>query len=606
MRAKKYKDNMMVINFNSHKMPEFKEVMGKDWVYYGEKNDYPQFLLDLYYKCSKHNAIVKGKCEYIAGAGWSNSGEIPINTDGETLNSFTKKTVLDCEIHNGEAIEVIWMAGGKYAEFRHIDFAKIRSNADNSEFYYTSEWLNKQGYPNQTPQRAKDWEVYEPFDPNNRKGKQLIYYKNYSPGLDVYPLPEYKAAMLYIELEYQIANYWYNRVKNGFMPSAILNFYMGQPTDDEMKKLEEKIKGKFTGTNNAGQFILNFAPNKDSAADIQQIRPPELSQEYEALNKTLQTEIFTGHRVTNGMLFGIKEAGQLGGRTELIESNELFQNRYVSPRQLEKEMFFAKYIFPYVKGIKGDMKLLKQEPIGFQFSESTMVKFLPQRAITEMIALKMGVDMKKYPEHEQEQKDRKEQEQQFSKEESISPCVKKLMDEGKSQKQAVAICISKRERGMLDEFKLKAKKRKGKELKSRPVTYEMSRDLKASEDEMTFEFKDNPKVIVGRPTVPIDVKITPTPTEIIYTVYRYDWIEGFSDSNLDTSREFCKDMIEMSRDGFTWTREDIESISTAGYPDTWDGEPDIWAQRGGWWNKNGVAVPSCRHQWIQVLIKETI
>jgi hypothetical protein len=216
--------------------------------------------------------------------------------------------------------------------------------------------------------------------------------------------------MRYIELEYQIANYWYNRVKNGFMPSAILNFYMGQPTDDEMRKLEEKIKAKFTSTDNAGQFILNFASNKDSAADIQQITPPELGAEYEALNKTLQTEIFTGHGITSGMLFGIKEAGQLGGRTELIEANELFQNRYVNPKQDKLNDFYAEYVFPYV-GIK-EAELKKIEPIGFMFSEPVIVKHLPSRSISEMIAAKMGVDLKEYPEHETEQEEKKEEDLQ--------------------------------------------------------------------------------------------------------------------------------------------------------------------------------------------------
>ena len=344
----------------SHKAPEAKQVMGKDYVYWGEKNDYFKFLLDIYYKASKHNAIVNGKTKYIAGGGWGDKGKTVVNMDGENLNNLTWKTTLDEEIYGGEAFEVNWTNGGKFAEFRHIDFSKVRTNKDQSKYYFTKDWHNpRTGWPVHDPTLNEDWTEYDPFDPQNPQGQQLLYYKCYSPGLDIYPLPEYQASLQYIELEYQVANYWYNRVKNGFMPSAILNFYMGQPTDDEMKKLEEKIGAKFRGTNNSGQFILNFAPNKDSSADIQQITPPELGQEYQALNTTLQTEIFTGHGVTNGMLFGIKESGQLGGRTELIEANELFQNRYVTPKQLKKEEFYSQYIFPYIKGLKGEMKLQK-------------------------------------------------------------------------------------------------------------------------------------------------------------------------------------------------------------------------------------------------------
>ena len=576
-----------MVNLSSHKMPAFIEKSGKDWIYYGEKNNYPQHLLDLYYKCSKHNAIINGKVKYIAGAGWENEKDILLNTDSESLNDVTQKVVLDYEIYGGLAMEVIWNNGGSGAEFRHVDFSSVRSDKYGEKFYYTNKWNRLDGWPIGDPALNDDWEVYEPFDPNKRKGKQLLYYKCYSPGLETYPLPEYKAALLYIELEYQIANYWFNRIKNGFTASAILNFYMGKPTDDEMKKVEEKIKGKFTGTDNAGQFIMNFASGKDFAADVQHLQSPELSKEYESLNSTLQTEIFTGHGVTSGMLFGIKEPGQLGGRNELIESNELFQNRYASPKQLKMERFFSDYVFPYVKIPKGEMKLKKQEPIGYMFSESTMIKYLPQRAIAEMVAQKMGIDLKQYPEFEKERQQK--QEDELNKPQKFS---------------------AEKEKHILTELKKRGKKRNGYVIKKRPVTYEMSRNLKGSENEMRMEFAkavpELPLVIIGKPTIQINPKDPLKPTEIISVVYAYDWIPGFDDTDLDSSREFCVDLRTESINGMTWSREDIEDISTAGYADSWGGDVDIWAMRGGWYNRNGTPVPHCRHQWVQLVIREQV
>lgn len=564
----------MVIQMTSHKFPVFKEVHGKDWVYYGEKNDYPNFLLDLYYKASKHNAIVNGKTKYVAGSGWGDVGNTKVNSDNETLDDITRKICLDMEIYGGFAMEVIWTKGGSKAEFRHVDFSKVRTNKDSSVYYYTKNWLNKYGSPMYDPRTNEDWTEYIPFGEEGKTEPQLIYYKCYSPGLDIYPLPEYKAALQYIELEYQIANYWYNRVKNGFMPSAIINFYGNKPTDDEMRVLEEKIKAKFSGTDNAGGLILSFAPNKDSGSDLQQITPPELGQEYEALNKTLQTEIFTGHGVTSGMLFGIKEAGQLGGRTELMEANELFQNRYVTPNQLKLESFFAEYVFPFI-GVK-EGHLIKMEPIGYMFSESTLVKFLPERALSEMIAKKMGINLEDYPEFEKEKKERKELESKsrFTKENKL-----------------------------LTKLKAKGKKRKIKEvLYSRPVTFEMSRNLKASEEELKLTFEKKFPVIIGT-----DTSIIKAPAErqgtVISVVYTYEWVEGFSDSDLATSREFCTEMRHETNSGTTWTREDIDSLDN----ETNDPEvSDVWESRGGWYNDNGVAVPHCRHQWYQKVIREEI
>lgn len=591
MSRKKKFNEPIIIKLASHEGPQAKAVEGKDWLYWGKKNDYFQFLLDTFYNASKHNAIVNGKTKYVAGGGWGDEGKTIINSDKETLDTLTWKTTLDMEIYGGFAMEVLWTKGGK-AEYRHVDFSKVRTNKDLTKFYYTKDWLTKGGYPVFDPTLNEDWTVYEPFDPTVKGEPQLLYYKCYSPGLDVYPYPEYQAALRYIELEYQIANYWYNRVKNGFMPSAILNFYT-QPTDDEMRKLEERIKAKFTSTDNAGQFILNFATNKEFAADIQQLTPPELGTEYEALNKTLQTEIFTGHGITSGMLFGIKESGQLSGRTELIEANELFQNRYVNPKQDKLNDFYAEYVFPYV-GIK-EAELKKIEPIGFMFSETVIVKHLPSRSITDMIAAKMGVDLKEYPEHESEQEEKKEAEME-SKNNFASNS-----DKGSKRSKQID---SKKEAALLSKLKAKGRKRNIKEvIYSRPVTIEMAKNLKASEMELQMNFKKTKTPILIGDIRPIKDIVKETPTEVISVVYSYEWIEGFDDTNIGTSRDFCVEMRADSKAGVTWTREDIDTLDNGT-----EGENalTVWEARGGWYNDNGIAVPACRHQWYQQVIREVI
>jgi hypothetical protein len=74
--------------------------------------------------------------------------------------------------------------------------------------------------------------------------------------------------------------------------------------------------------------------------------------------------------------------------------------------------------------------------------------------------------------------------------------------------------------------------------------------------------------------------------------YTYEWNPGFDDSDLPTSRAFCKKMIAMSKTK-TWSRSDIESISArVGY--------SVWERRGGWYGSSF----SCRHRWVSKLYKE--
>jgi hypothetical protein len=78
----------------------------------------------------------------------------------------------------------------------------------------------------------------------------------------------------------------------------------------------------------------------------------------------------------------------------------------------------------------------------------------------------------------------------------------------------------------------------------------------------------------------------PQTTEILVR-YSYDWIAGFNDSDITNSRPFCKALLGANK---LYSRSDIESMSARlGY--------SVWDRRGGWWNDNGVASESCRHEW---------
>ena len=56
---------------------------------------------------------------------------------------------------------------------------------------------------------------------------------------------------------------------------------------------------------------------------------------YTTINDMVVQKILTGHRITSPMILGIKEAGQLGGRDEVIDAYLLLQNTVFKPFQQE-------------------------------------------------------------------------------------------------------------------------------------------------------------------------------------------------------------------------------------------------------------------------------
>src|SRR3990167_203784 len=392
------RETFSVLKFDAQKPPLFLEVKGKEWVSFGANNDYPYYLIDLYNRSAKHNAIINGKVMYVLGGGWESSDGDSENLKGfieranpyESLDEVTRKVITDYELFDGFAIEVIWDRGGQsLASLSHVDFCNVRVNKEGSEFYYTKNWFIKgtdgSKRKNREPEESDDWQVYTPYSSLKKKGKQLLYVKAFRPDLGEYPLPSYIGAVQYIDVDTEIANYHYSNLKNGFSASYMLKFYNGVPTDEEKKKIEAQIKEKLAGSGNAGKFFLNFSDGKDRSAEIEVIPMSESDDQFQALNLTVQQELFSGHRVTSPMLFGIKTEGQLGGRTELIEANELFQNTYVRPRQQYIESIFAS--LSEDSGIKGELRLKKLEPIGIDYFAPEVWNVLSRTDKLERIGL---------------------------------------------------------------------------------------------------------------------------------------------------------------------------------------------------------------------------
>jgi hypothetical protein len=363
------------------------------YITYGFANEYPYYLLDNYRRSSKHNAIVNGKVNYIMGGGWQAGDNLTVEQqarfikffDGlsstEDLNDITEKLVLDLEIFNGFAVAITWSKLGTIAKMEHIPFEKIRVDKE-EKMFQVADWYNDdmmQLFP-----KVGDIEKIPAFDPENRLGKQLFYYRVYAAGVKHYPLPEYIGGNAWIEADVQVANFHNNNLRNNFWGGYLINFNNGIPTPEEQGDIERQIKRKFSGTDNAGRFVVTFNDEAANAPTLEPLTPSDMDKQFEVLNKSIQQEIFIAHRVTNPMLFGVKTEGQLGGRNELVEAYELFKATYVNDRVRKVERMIN-YLGSF-NGVEG-MELIPVEPITERLSEQALLQIMTQDELREKAGL---------------------------------------------------------------------------------------------------------------------------------------------------------------------------------------------------------------------------
>jgi len=637
-------------NFES-KLPEYKVMNGKPWVFYGEKNNYPTYLLEMYQRSAKHNAIINGKVNYITGKGWTYD---PKELTGELLNDLKKlldnpnpyddlndilyKVSLDFEIFNGFALEIIWNLQGKISQIAHVNFGNLRVSEKQDKFYFAQEW-KEYGDPEGLVE-------YMPFNPEKKLGKQLFYYSSYAPSVKYYPVPEYLGAMAYIETDARIANYHVNNLRNGFLGGYMFSFNNGLPTDEEQREIKRHLVNQMKG-DDGERIVVAFNDNKENGLEITPLQANDLDKQFDILNSTIQQEIFVAHRVTSPMLFGIRTSGQLGGRSELIESYELFKSVYVEDRVRKIEKIFN-YILDF-NGV-GVLEITPTDPIKDQLSEQTLTTIASRAELRELAGLKDDtIGVPKTTDSIQ----------------ALSPLVANKVLEKLSEAEIRSLVgLPPKEQSLLtppentstsfhgfgrdEKVELQFFNDYGRdrndfiELKSRTMRYgfelmeqEFVSEYENLDSDILKLIKKNPSItakdiaselnkslelISERITSLIDSKAInirgalkelgetakdfikpdrPEGDRLVQVMYRYDVLPEYGPKKvIPGSREFCRKLIELNR---YYTRDEINTISRiVGY--------SVWERRGGWMTlpETNTHLPSCRHSWFQVLVKPKV
>ncbi len=381
-------NDLIILNFQEARQPEYREKRGKGYIEFGEKNDYPNYLLALYNKSAKHNAIVKGKVNYIIGNGWKSDQVDPVAdqfiaqpNQFESLADLTRKVSIDIEIFGGAYLEVIWsVTGGMLTDVLHIDYTKIRSNTDNTQFWYKKDWNERKD--ELIPMMA--------FNTKVRQGKQILYIKEYRPGLDTYALPGYMGALNYIESDIEVSRHVLGNAQTGFSASKLITLPNGEPSPDEKRNIERRFTDRFSGSDGK-KFILSFTTDPARKPIIEDLGASDITKEdFTRVDLIIQNNLFAGHQITSPSLFGIAEPGQLGSRTQMRDSYEIFKNTYVNDKQQFLESIFNELAI--LKGAKSEISIIPVEPIGFELSESALLQIAPKEWLLE----KAGIDVTKY------------------------------------------------------------------------------------------------------------------------------------------------------------------------------------------------------------------
>jgi len=332
----KKQENFAIINVNNNQLPMIQEDTKTryTWITFGVygHDDFFDSVTLTYNVSTTNAACIEGIADLIYGKGIYSKDQ----TKNEMLQKLipqeeTKRVAFDLKLYGNAAYQVYWNADHtKIVKMYHVPVQTLRAekihNPKIENYYYCIDWNDQR--------KIKDKKKIPAFGTSNEK-MEILYIKNYSPGLYYYSLPDWVSAMQFAISEGEISNLHLNNITNGFLPAVMLNFNNGVPAPEERETIEDLVQAKFTGTDNAGRFMLSFNDDPATKPTIDVIDITNLHEKYQYVADYTQDRILVAHRVTSPLLFGIRTQnnGFSSQSEEMKTAFSILQTMTISPFQ---------------------------------------------------------------------------------------------------------------------------------------------------------------------------------------------------------------------------------------------------------------------------------
>lgn len=398
--------NVKVVNLSGYEVPRIVEKQRNAWVEYGDDNNYFGELVGRYLGSPTNSRCINGISDMIYGRGLSatDSEEKPLmfaKMQALLQPKEVRRITNDLKMLGQAAVQVVYKNRKKeIAGLFHFPMETLRAEKAKDgkvkAYYYHSNWAKIK--PSERPKRI-------PTFKNGTRSQRIELYiiKPYKAGFYYYSPVDYQGCLQYASLEEEVSNYHLSNIQNGLQPSMLINFNNGIPNEETQEMIEGKIYDKFSGSSNAGRFILAFNDGSENQSDIQPINLPDAHAQYEFLAKESREKIMIGHGVVSPILLGIKDNTGFGNNAEeLRTASILMDNMVIRPfQQMLLDSF--KELLSY-NNIILDLYFITLQPIEFTELDNIATKIKREEETGEKLsAIEVVVEEEKVQEEAPEE-----------------------------------------------------------------------------------------------------------------------------------------------------------------------------------------------------------
>ena len=323
-----------VINLSEYQAPKGVEHNNKDWVTYGDNDEYYNFLRERYEKSPTNCSVINNISRLVFGRGLHcfDASKKPLQYAKMKMlvsDEDLKRVILDFKALGNGHFQIHYNKDRTVQKIYHIPTNLIRPEKCNEDgdivgYYYSDNWEDVRKFP---PKRF-------PAFGTSKEAIEIYCIKNYAIGLKYFGQVDYKGALPYAMLEEEIADYLINDVQNGFSGTKVINFNNGEPDPQKQKLIVQKVESKLTGARGL-KTIVSFNKSEADKTTVDDIPLNDAPQHYQYLSKECVEKILNGHTVVSPMLVGVvtDNHGFSSNADEIEVASKYFYNIAIKPIQ---------------------------------------------------------------------------------------------------------------------------------------------------------------------------------------------------------------------------------------------------------------------------------
>lgn len=333
--------------------PSFKVNKSGGWVSFGDKNDFPQYLIKINSRSPANNSIIQSKVTYIMGKGINDSRATATTyvgrpNDSETWDDITERIAHDYAEFGGFYWQVIVNKDGVTVSLFHEDFSRVRvGDVDEYgkplNFRISNDWSKATG--KNKPITIEKW-------PGIKQAKQgtayLYHHWDYSPGLLVYCVPHWYAAEQYVKADGTLGLFYNNSIDNGFTPSVVIAM-PNNPDENKKAEFQAKMENAFSGAKGASSIVVLWGEGKEVKPEITPFNASANADIYNNVEGIIFQKIISAHRLSSPTLAGISGSGNLSGNSKEIISAYILFN-YTVIEKMRRKILDKLNIFTSING----------------------------------------------------------------------------------------------------------------------------------------------------------------------------------------------------------------------------------------------------------------